>query len=82
MDGLSEKIFQEQLVWVQCRLAALDKIESKLKAMRELAVYAASRTLSEQDTKIIQEWIDILQAEVETLNKSTAWVQNDPSGQN
>ncbi|MBP2662107.1 MAG: hypothetical protein H6Q71_55 [Firmicutes bacterium] len=43
---------QEHLTWAQRRLEALDKMEVKLKAMRALAVYAASRTLSQAEVVV------------------------------
>lgn len=76
MSTLSEKIHQDKLDWIRRRLEALDKIEAKLKEMRQLAVYAASRSLEEQETRQIQEWINILQAEVKELDMTTAWQQN------
>lgn len=40
--------------------------------MRELTAYAASRSLSAAEAAQVQEWVDILQAEIQTLDKSTA----------
>lgn len=75
---INEKICQGQLEWVRRRLEALDKIEAKLNEIRELVIYAASRTLSEAETAQVQEWIDILQAEVNALDKATAWIGTEP----
>jgi len=74
---LTEKIRREHLNWVCRRLEALEKIEAKLLEMRKLATYAASRTLSETESAQVQEWIDILQAEVTAMDKSTAWGERD-----
>ena len=41
--------------------------------MRALAEYAASRRLSENEITQVQEWMDILQAEVVGLDRETAW---------
>lgn len=76
MSTLSKEICQEHLEWVRRRLETLDKIEVKLKKMRELAVYAASHSLDEREAGQIQEWVNILQAEVKELDTSTAWQQN------
>lgn len=70
----NEKTCQEQLAWVRRRMEALDKIEAKLRQMRELAIYAASRTLSEKEAAEVQEWVDILQTKVNAIDKSTAFV--------
>ncbi len=71
MGQLSDEMCQEQLEWIRRRLEALDKMEGKLRAMRELAVYAASRHLNEQEVAQVQEWMDILQAEVSAIDKVT-----------
>ena len=63
---------QAQLEWARRRLEALDKIEAKLKEMRELAIYAASRTLGPKEAVQVQEWVDILKTEVRDLDQSTA----------
>ena len=77
MGQLAEEICQEQLAWARRRLEALDKMEAKLREMRALAVYAASRSLSEQEISQVQEWMDILQAEVAAMDKETARVGAD-----
>ena len=73
MGQLTDKIRQEQLDRAHRRLAALDKMEAKLREMRALAEYAASRRLSENEITQVQEWMDILQAEVVGLDRETAW---------
>ena len=73
MGQLTDEICQEQLAWAHRRLAALDKMEAKLREMRALAEYAASRRLSENEITQVQEWMDILQAEVVGLDRETAW---------
>jgi len=73
VDKINEKICQGQLDLVRRRMEALDKIEARLRQMRELATYAASRTFSEKESVQLQEWIDILQAEVNAIDKSTAF---------
>ena len=77
MAKLTEEIRQEQMVWVRRRLEALDKMESKLREMRALAEYAASRSLSETEVAQVQEWTDLLQAEVVTMDRETAWTGVD-----
>lgn len=72
MIEIIEEIRQEQLEWVRRRLEALDKIEAKLQEMRSLASYAASRNLSESEAAQVQEWVDILQAEINAIDKATA----------
>ena len=52
-------------------------MEAKLREMRALAVYAANRSLSETEVAQVQEWMDILQAEVVAMDKETAWVGAD-----
>ena len=73
MGQLTDEICQEQLAWAHRRLAALDKMEAKLREMRALAEYAASCSLSENEITQVQEWMDILQAEVVGLDRETAW---------
>jgi flagellin-like hook-associated protein FlgL len=74
LNELTERLCQEQLKWARRRLEALDTIEAKLLEMRQLAVYAACRPLGENERKEVQEWIDILQAEVKALDKETQFV--------
>ena len=69
---INDKICQDQLAWVRRRMEALDKIEIKLRQMRELATYAACRILSEKEATEVQEWVDILQVEVKAIDNSTA----------
>lgn len=77
MGQLAEEIRQEQLEWARRRIEALDKMEAKLREMRALAVYAANRSLSETEVVQVQEWMDILQAEVVAMDKETAWAGAD-----
>ena len=72
MEEVIEETRQEQLEWLHRRLAALDQMEAKLREMRELAVYAASRNLKEHEIAQVQEWMNLLQAEVLALDKATA----------
>ena len=72
MGDLKEEICREQLEWVRRRLEALDQIEAKLRQMRQLATYAASRNLTDEEVAQVQEWVNILQAEVNALDKATA----------
>lgn len=67
-----EVLYQNELEWCHRRLLALEKIEDRLKEMRELAVYTASRVLSKEDATQVQEWMSVLKAEVEGLDKETA----------
>ena len=76
MVGSGGVVSLEYEAWAQRRLAALDKMEIKLREMRELAVYAASRSLSEREVAQVQEWVNILQAEVIAIDKESAC---DPS---
>lgn len=71
MGDLKEEICREQLEWVRRRLEALDQIEAKLRQMRQLATYAASRNLTDEEVAQVQEWVNILQAEVNALDKAT-----------
>lgn len=72
MEEVIEETRQEQVEWLHRRLAALDQMEAKLREMRELAVYAASRNLKEHEIAQVQEWMNLLQAEVLALDKATA----------
>ncbi len=72
MSQLTDEMNQEQLAWARRRLEALDKMEVKLREMRELAVYAAGRTLAPKETAQVQEWMNILQAEVIAIDKESA----------
>lgn len=72
MGQLNDEIHQEQrLEWIRRRLDALDKMEVKLREMRELARYAAGRSLSVTEAAQVQEWMDILQKEVIALDGET-----------
>ena len=74
MGELTDEICREKVEWVRRRLEALDKMEVKLREMKALATYAASRSLTEQEVALVQEWVDILQAEVIAIDKATAWM--------
>ena len=63
---------QVQLDWVRCRLETLDKIEAKLKEIRELAAYALIRILSPAEAAQIQEWVDVLKNEIQALDQATS----------
>ena len=77
MSQFYNQTLQEHLTGAQRRLEALDKMEVKLKAMRALAVYAASRTLSQAEVVRLQEWMNILQAEVNALDNATTCTGED-----
>ena len=72
MGETTDEINQKQFEWTRRRLEALDKIEAKLLEMRELVVYSASRTLGQKEVAQVQEWVNILQAEVNALDQATA----------
>lgn len=71
MEQAIQEWREEQLVLCRRRLVALAAIESKLREMRELAVYAASRSLHAGEAAQIQEWILHLQQEVQQLDTAT-----------
>ena len=73
MSQLTDEMNQEQLAWARRRLEALDKMEVKLREMRELAVYAASRSLRETEVAQVQEWMNVLHREVVYLDQETLW---------
>jgi hypothetical protein len=77
MGELTDKIRQEQLAWACRRLEALDKMEVKLREMRVLAEYAASRNLGEIGVAQVQNWMDILKAEVHAIDRETAHARAD-----
>ena len=62
----------DYMAWARRRLEALEKMEVKLREMRELAVYAASRSLRETEVAQVQEWMNVLQAEVIAIDKESA----------
>lgn len=72
MNELGEKALQEELDWVRRRTDALARIEAKLLQMRELAIYAAGQNLNESEAIQVQEWINILQSEINDIDKATA----------
>jgi len=76
-DLITEEIHREHLEWVRLRLEALDKIEAKLLEMRNLATYAAGRCLGEKELAQVQEWVNILQAEVNAIDKASQWINKD-----
>ena len=59
--------------WVQRRLAALEKMEVKLREMRTLAEYAAGRSLAPSEVAQVQEWMNVLHCEVLALDQETMW---------
>ena len=71
-------LLEDELARVQRRLAALDKIEAKLKEIRELAVYAAGRSLSDEERAQVQEWIQCLESEVEAIRREEPWLEETP----
>ena len=73
MSQLTDEMNQEQLAWARRRLEALDKMEAKLREMRELAVYAASRSLRETEVAQVQDWMNVLHREVVYLDQETLW---------
>ena len=75
MTQLTDEILKEQLAWSRRRMEALDKMEAKLREMRTLAQYAASRILSETEAAQVQEWVNILQAEVVAIERESACMQ-------
>lgn len=77
IEQLVDEIRQEQLDRARRRLEALDMMEAKLREMRGLAEYAARYSLSETEVSQVQEWINILQAEVIAMDRETAWVGVD-----
>ncbi len=77
LNELTKEYCQEELEWTRRRLEALAKIESKLLAMRQLAVYAASRSLTGEESARLQELMDSLQAEVQALDQATQWQQRE-----
>ncbi len=60
-------------IWVQRRLAALEKMEVKLREMRTLAEYAAGRSLAPIEVVQVQEWMNVLHCEVLALDQETMW---------
>ena len=73
MGQLADEIRQEQLAWAHRRLAALDKMEAKLREMRALAVYASGRSLAPREAAQVQEWMNVLHREVVLLDQETLW---------
>ena len=73
MSQLTDEMNQEQLAWARRRLEALDKMEVKLREMRELAVYAAGRILTPSEAAQVQEWMNVLHREVVYLDQVTLW---------
>lgn len=71
MANSSKGKYDEYLSWVQKREEALAKIEVKLLAMKQIAIYVASRTLDEEEVSMLQERIDLLQQEITTIDQAT-----------
>ena len=57
----------EKLIWVEKRLAVLDKIDEKLQAMKEIAEYARDNELSKGQKTDLNIKINTLDAEVKIL---------------
>ena len=72
---MDETLINQELERVRRRLDFLDQMENKLRQMRELAIYAAGRSLSEKERAQVQEWIDILKAEVNVLDREALWME-------
>lgn len=79
MNESSEQILRSYLEGIKNRIEALDRIEEKLCQLRELAVYAAGRTLNEKEANEIQEWVNILSSEIKKLDQSTAIKCTNPT---
>ena len=45
-----DSYIEEELVWIKQRLAVLEKVDEKLKEMKEIAEYARDNKLSEGET--------------------------------
>ena len=72
---MDESLINQELERVRRRLDSLDQIEQKLRQMRELAIYAAGRSLNEKERIQVQEWIDILKEEVNALDQEALWTE-------
>lgn len=72
---MDESLINQELERVRRRLDSLDQMENKLRQMRELAIYAAGRSLSEKERIQVQEWIDILKEEVNVLDREALWME-------
>ena len=80
MDQSNEETLQKlQLDWVRRRLEALDKINTKLLEMRQLAIYAANRNLNPQESAQVQAWFAILQTELNAMEEQ-AFLVKQPVG--
>lgn len=77
MISSEESVSLECAAWAQRRLAALDKMEVKLREMRELAVYAAGRILTPSEAAQVQAWMNVLHREVVLLDEDTLWHGGD-----
>lgn len=73
MISSAEPVSLAYVAWAQRRLEALDKMEVKLREMRELAVYAAGRILTPSEAAQVQEWMNVLHREVVLLDQETLW---------
>lgn len=71
MGETLEQLLREKLECVNRRLEALDEMEAKLEVMHRLAEYAASGRISEPGLTKLQEWMDIMQAEVQALDRDS-----------
>ena len=63
--------------WVQRRLEALEKMETKLREMRTLAEYATERALAPKEVMQVQEWMKRLHCEVVLLDQESLWRGSD-----
>jgi len=67
---MSEDIYvEEKLIWVKQRLVMLEKVDEKLKEMKELAEYARDNQLSEWEKIDLNIKINVLYHEVKILYK-------------
>lgn len=58
---------EEKLIWIKQRLAILEKVDEKLKEMKEIAEYARDSELSEGEKIAINIQINKLNYEVKIL---------------
>jgi len=64
-----DRYVTEKLIWVEKRLAILDKIDEKLQAMKKIAEYARDNELSNGEKTDLTIKINILDKEVKILDQ-------------
>ncbi|WP_341202113.1 hypothetical protein [Planomicrobium okeanokoites] len=72
-DKMYKEFLESQLIWSKNQSAVLEKMESKLREMKEIAETAAGNEVSRATREKLNERMAILKNEYRTLEKQIAY---------